>query len=341
MTTTAADVILQYSRLMRAWRDPNSDLVRFVRLFSADAKRSRGTIADTSMFYPPNTAPEAWSRIVGSDLRRARVFQVTANMCDAVMSTYRKTIENAGDTTRMSVSELPSDNGFSWLDEPAGLRDKRGKITKVRAISWSVLTIAEDNGSSVPGVRIIAWADTHVSDDYDSVWQPGVKEHSERTIGRLQLHHVFVMPLDRDLLPDSALVLGVSDNAIAWFRVLCMFFGTEVAAMKRAQLPRSVAGNLKDVKHAEITVVTLRRVSRDHASHGSTGDVDWSCQWVVQGHHRHLNPYLVEKHRAVPLMHQRNRCAVCSAKITWIRPHIKGPDGAPMKVEATVYRLSR
>jgi hypothetical protein len=343
MTTSAAEVITQYSQLLGRWQSPSDDLAWYVSAFAKDVIAKRGPFAEKSMFYPPGSTryPETWVKLVGSDLRHARVFQVTGEMCSAVTQLYGKVIdEKTGSTTRLSIDELPSDAGFIWLDEPPSLKDRRGKITRSRAVSWHTLPIADDEIGNTTGIRIIIWADSHVSDDYDIMFLPGVRQRSERDLGRLQLQHSFVMPLDRDIQDDAAILNRIADDFLEWFRVLFMLLGTEIASTSRATLPKSVKANL-NVKRPEVTVVTLRRVHHASPSPGKPATtVDWSHRWIVRGHHRHLDSYATEKHRATPVPGDRKHCE-CGARITWVWPYVKGPDGAPLVTDRTVYRLSR
>lgn len=72
-----------------------------------------------------------------------------------------------------------------------------------------------------------------------------------------------------------------------------------------------------------VRVVTLRR---QHATaDGAAGTVDWSCRWIVSGHWR--NQFLPASGGHRP---------------TWIAPHVKGPDSAPLKPPAvTVFVVKR
>jgi hypothetical protein len=93
-------------------------------------------------------------------------------------------------------------------------------------------------------------------------------------------------------------------------------------------------------------VVKLRKVRHATDAEGTHRDIDWKCQWIVRGHHRHIDPYDPLAHRkghmAEPNMGDPQRmCLVCGARTTWVRPHCKGPDGMPLKASKVIYRLAR
>jgi hypothetical protein len=354
MTHMAAEVIAQHAQLVDDWRHPRLTLTRYIEAFAEDARRRRGSSIVNTMFYPLFSDPardfERWVRLVGKDLFSACTFQVTTEMCRAVTAIYQKSTEK---TTRISVAELPTvgddlpaESGFAWLDEPPAMIDRRGKVTRDRAVSWCVTAVPNTiNGDTCTGLRVILWADITVDDDYTAEWRPGIKNRSEREIGRLQLQHCYALPLDTDLTWSSDHV-PTADNSIAWLHAMFMLLGTEIPATHRAIIPASVQGSVKRrVKHPAVTVVTLRRVAARPDDPGTEHhrEVDWRYRWVVQGHHRHIESYEGQSHHATPTLSDRGTCAVCQARITWIRPHIKGADDLPMKPSSghVVYRLRR
>jgi hypothetical protein len=350
MTHTAAEVISQYARLTADWRQPKPMLTSYIHAFTGDVLRKRGHYAASIMFYPLFSNPahdyERWAQLVGKDLFSARVYQVTEEMCRAVTAIYRKSAEK---TTRISFDELPAECGFAWLDEPPELLDRWGKITRDRAVSWCVTAVPETDpeiaSALCPGLRIMFWADVTVEDEYTLNWDPDVKRRSERQVGRLQMQHCYMMPLDTDMTFEGSST-GRADNVIMWMHALFMLLGTEIHTTRRASIPSSVKGNLKKrVKHPDVTVVALRRIAPRPAEAGTKHhvDVEWQYRWIVQGHHRHLEQYNGHAHTATPLLSERGTCAICRKRITWIHPHIKpNIEGLLMKPSSdVVYRLRR
>lgn len=354
MSTSAAEVITQHAQLTAAWRQPSNLLISYVRNFSADVVRRRGAAAAERMFYPLFSDAardyERWVTLAGRDLFSARVFQVTAEMCAVTNEIYRKSTES---TTRISYEELPAERGFVWLDDPAALRDRIGKVIRLRAVSWAPLVLpSTDGGGTLAGVRLMLWADARVTDDYSARYLPGVLQRSERQFGRLQLMHTHTLPMDVAMLAATDTRAGVSDNDVMWLHALFMLIGTEICVTSRARLPASTKGALRrTAKHPEVTIVTLRRGTRDVSGDGASDDdgvatgtaVEWRHRWVVQGHHRHIEAYDGESHHATPQQEDRGVCVICTQRITWVRPHVKGPDGLSFKTDSgsVIYRLRR
>jgi hypothetical protein len=344
---TAAEVLRQHAALTDRWREPSQTLLNYTRSFASDVASKRGAKAVGIMFAPMETTRivEPWVRIVGRDLFTARTFQVTDEMCRVTTDLYQKTTAKI---RRLSAAELPAESGFAWLDEPPSLMDRKAKVTRPRAMSWSTCEFPSTSGDGRGlAIRLVFWADTHVEDGFTGDWEPGVLELSERQLGRLQLQHPMIVPLDYDLEVESRFTRvfdgtsPLADNAVAWFHALLMLMGTELAARQRGFVPRDVTGDVKKrLKRSEVSVVTLRRAAlpREEVSAAAR---EYRYCWLVQGHHRHLEAYEIPQHHAIPAADDRAHCVTCGSRITWVRPHVKGPDGAPVKPASTVYRLSR
>src|SRR6266851_2964317 len=81
------------------------------------------------------------------------------------------------------------------------------------------------------------------------------------------------------------------DNMIAWIYALWMFMGTEIVAMPRPRIDRAaLRRTARSIPQSEVTVVLLRR-SRvlPGDPDGDHRPIDWSCRWLVSGHHRHID----------------------------------------------------
>jgi hypothetical protein len=137
-----------------------------------------------------------------------------------------------------------------------------------------------------------------------------------------------------------------ADDHVAWLHALFMVLGTEIAHTSAARLPASVRGDTRrHLRHSEVSVVRLRRfTARPHDEEAGSvhRPVDWQWQWPVQGHHRHLDAH-EGHHHATPLPDERGTCAICLTRITWVKPHMKGPEDRPVRPEAgdVLYRLQR
>lgn len=89
-------------------------------------------------------------------------------------------------------------------------------------------------------------------------------------------------------------------------------------------LPRSMARRCERTGvPTGVRVVRLRRATGSHIGHGD--HLDWSHRWIVSGHWRN---------QAVGVDRADRR-------LTWIAPHIKGPDDKPLVMRETVKALVR
>lgn len=69
-------------------------------------------------------------------------------------------------------------------------------------------------------------------------------------------------------------------------------------------------------QEAPLIKVILLRVKK-YTTRGETREVEWSCRWIVRGHWRAQWYRSIVSHKAI-----------------WITPHIKGPEGKPLKKPA-------
>ena len=69
----------------------------------------------------------------------------------------------------------------------------------------------------------------------------------------------------------------------------------------------------------EVTIVELRKPIHDNAGDGTSGFVDWSHRWMVDGHWR--NQYHPSTGEHVP---------------TWIAPYLKGPEDKPLVMKRKI-----
>lgn len=99
---------------------------------------------------------------------------------------------------------------------------------------------------------------------------------------------------------------------------------TLTTVSREALPPRTVRALKKFSMPKHVTVVRLRRFSAHPAQEGDS-QVEWSHRWVVRGHWR--------RQRVGPGRQE--------IRPTWIAPHVKGPDGAPLLMTEKVYALVR
>lgn len=312
------------------------------------------------MFYPvvtPGTRQittlqaRDMNRLFGNAMKNAQPYQVTAEMVDAMRGTYSNSVKYV---EHIDLAEMPSENGFAWLDESWGIHDMNGLMFYVRVVQWEYMTCATSGTETDmtdkavqdwPCVRITLWS--HTDDDFEHEGESGVvgklstldKTRTNAELGVMQIVHTAVIPFGlRFDKPDDD---GV-ESFLGLVHILWMFMGMEISSVTRQRVARHFQRRaLKTLKHGDVTVVLLRRISHITVPAAGHEHVDWSCRWVVQGHYRHVSPPEDYKpHRGVPVGVDRT-CAACEGRLTWVAPYLKGPDGQPLKVSTTLMKLAR
>lgn len=372
--TPAYTVLDQQAALASRLKQPSRPLLRLAQRFMTDTLRLNMTAKDRTRwagapedvegsfgitFYPAIVSPPpAASKQNAADLIQAlamettdaTAYQVTPAMAHAIIDVLPATVPHID---HLDVSELPERDGFAWLDVPWELPDPEhddlGPIL-IRVVSWAYLEAAADDdldgltgGTGVLRcVRITLW--TLLDDDLAvnlARYEPGRAEEIRDHIGELSLMHTAVVPFGARYRQDTSPRGLAAASPVAFAHILWMFLGMELTAVERAPISRQVRRQaLRSLKHGEVHVVTLRRVRHHDDPDDVARGIDWSCQWPVQGHSRHLDSYPGPHHRAVTTGPDKH-CVVCGGRTTWVRPYLKGPDGKPLKVSRQLMRLSR
>lgn len=330
---------------------------------------------DHVMFYPyrpgmnPQQAAE-WCVSVAGDMFTATCFQVTTEMMQVAREISYQT---AHGSEYIDEPMLPSPQGFVWFDSPLVFRGGRGNVVSTRAASWGVLPIRfvpHDVKTDRPihsrvidgmGVRILLWTLAGDPSHYEC------PEDLLLSIGDLQFDHIMVIPFgerfpaagrrlpEGHMLPDEDKGIdftavdseGVEiQSSLHYMNVIWQLMNSEIAASVRHAPDRLTAKRvLRSIKHGEVNVITLRRTRqvKDDLDF-DTGDVDWTCRWLVQGHWRHVGSYSCVHHAATPdrsVPGEIVYCYKCKGRLAWVKAYIKGPDGKPLKMTKHLYRLSR
>ena len=252
---------------------------------------------------------DPWVASLGTDLFGATTYQVTTEMVDLAEGLR----VNTPDLGNIREEDLPSEWGFMWFDKPVprpSVEDKPDQEPLLmHAISWAKVpsmpvTINGQFHASVPALRVREWG---FNDDMAIRPRP------------LHLMGQSMVPLtDQVHTPLTEL----------WFvHMVWILMGMEITARTTEQADRHGRKRAANLKHAEVTVITLRRPARAGGKPSATPKlIDWSCTWLVRGHYRkapHGGTYADGRER------------------TWIRPHIKGPDGMPLRSADILYKLAR
>lgn len=265
-----------------------------------------------------------WCGLVARMLSRARTYQVTADMSERVTAACQASSEDY----TVEPAELPWPAGFAWADRPVACLDDWDRPGCFRVLTW---------GPDGPGIRVVTWnwhADGKLSRDPDlATW-----------VGRMggltmtgSAGFAFGATVHGTQRPGQ---VGV----IRWARTLWHFLSAEIAVSASVPVEAHARRRaLRSLKHGEVHVITLRRKrpvtgETDPQAHRH---VQWKCRWPVQGFWRHPRrspDYPL--HHAVPGP-DREHCAECGMKVSWIGAFTKGPAGAPWKQDRALYRLSR
>lgn len=110
--------------------------------------------------------------------------------------------------------------------------------------------------------------------------------------------------------------------AAAWLRQRIVTVSSgHIERHRRKQIARE-----HDVLMSDVKVISLRRAEHQpESSSPNSGDVDWSCRWIVSGHWRNQYHPSTGKH-----------------ELKYILPYVKGPEDKPLKVPTqTVYAVNR
>lgn len=376
---TAGQALEQHTELTERLTRPTGQVLDYFRYFVTDAYRKNPQRAQ-GMFYPADLRPLADAEVpdpgtsvaqqisafVARGLRDALTFQVTEEMVAVMRQVHDKTQENV---TYLDEAELPSPAGFAWLDKPWPLRDRWSNYIPIRALTWELehawasvegeRKYPGDIPRRVPCVRVGLW--TWMDDDIAYGRWIG-NEHRAKdisdSIGELTFMHLALLPFGAEFQmanppADERKKMDSPESILGILHTLWMFLGMEIVSTEPAtDVPRLARKRaLRSLRHGEVRVVTLRKIRHVHSGDiVNPRDIDWSCRWVVQGHWRHIDKYEGEKHHAIREVRRGEKhdaCGICSsrgeeARVTWIGPYLKGPDGAPLKsADKLVYRLSR
>ena len=273
----------------------------------------------------------AW---VARGLFMADTYQVTTPMCEIAEAMYEQTAKVNG---HIEAADLPSETGFLWLDKPFIRRDAKGETYGTRVVTWQPQSLRRDGGSPEDGVRITLWGDRE--DDPDIAASARRNPETLGELGPLLMVMSVVVPFGADFGSESD--EGVP-MPLHYVHAVWMLAGIEVAATDRGEVNRATRKRaLRSIRHNQVTVITLRRGRHDDDREAGHADIDWSCRWLVRGFWRHRWGYGTIGHPHNGQPRPDGLCVACGARITWVRPYVKGPDDRPLKATRTLYRLSR
>lgn len=363
---TAGEILDLHTQLTERYVRPDANTLDFLDSFIEDAVAQNGRRA-AAMFraldlYRSKDHMQQARHLAGEiarGLRNAVTYEVTPEMAEVLWQVHKPTIKQIN---HLDEAEVPVPAGFVWFDKPLPLMDVQHNTLGLRAISWELVHWYWNDGQvDRPAVWVVLWAYTGDAEDVGdgSFWGassfPDQAEYLNRRLGPLVVLHSALMPFGVQFTmgdepdPDGLKEL-TAKSVVNIVHVLWMFLGMEIVSTRLAEVPRPMRRRAqKSLVHGEVNVILLRRIAHpDDGRSVTSREVDWSCRWIVQGHYRHIEEYdlqdeagQVHRHRAVPGP-GKERCAICDARITYVRPYIKGPDGKPLKAAGpTLLKLAR
>lgn len=338
---TASQVLDHHARLHDTLARPTPLAIGLTRYFGelADQEAAKGSGAEDMLwpYYVGGQRPrDDWEAKFLVHLARglisAPTYQVTAPMCEIAEAMYEQTATASG---HLESCDIPSESGFLWLDKPFTRTDADGAAYQTRVVTWSPQSVRRD-GTPQDGVRITLWADWAseglVPPDRLAFWSTA--------FGPLSMAMTCVLPFGANF--EGMRGEDKMPAPLHYVHAVWLLLGTEVAAASRGAPSRPARKRaLRSIRHDQVTVITLRRGT--HADDREPGhrEIDWSCRWIVRGFWRHHQGYGTTGHPHEGRSDGRDHCLACGARISWVRPYVKGPDDRPLKATQTLYRLSR
>lgn len=184
-------------------------------------------------------------------------------------------------------------HGYMWFDQPLPLPDG----SQIEAIGWGM------RGRDAPGQRVqiiaclwlVGWQGQPAM---SFVWDTGTTQPND-TAER------------RDVLTQA-----VYNRMIVYVAAAFALFEQRILVAPRVRPDRATLRRMTKAgrKERDLFVVTLRRAAHQ-ADTGEGEPVEWSCRWIVRGHWKQ-QPYGPGNTLRKPI---------------FILPHVKGPDGLPLK----------
>jgi hypothetical protein len=282
------------------------------------------------MTWPARTGRD-FTELVAGPLYSAPTYQVDDDIVGAVTGMYEQTGRQA---TEIRAADMISPSGFAWLDTPVPLTDYGGAVITNRAVSWNRQRM--DLGATVEaGVRVTSWC--------EAGQQTAFAPEGHYSPSGLALAHSAFVPFGERYGRSGE---SAPDDVVRWLHCLWLFLQTTIVATTCKPASRAARRRAARVRQlSDVTVVHLRYTvtENDAGQDGVPRLADWSCRWVVRGHHRHLGDYReagCRQHEAMP-EGPHAPCQVCGLPTTPVGAYIKGPPGKPLRVNRKLYKVDR
>lgn len=265
-------------------------------------------------------------------LRFGETFAVSAEICELITAAATSLPE-----FDLHATDMPSQRGFVWLEEPLLLHDDTaGRPIVIKALGWAAavstentsddrpaLVISDEDASSKPfGVAVAIWTDP--KDSRDHMYEDLPFEY------RTELPPLFILNVQPHRWEERVADLDLTGaQIIRWLYTLWRFSQEKfidhrmVMPDRPAQKRAIRAGRPTQ----EVRVIRLRKRDDHHRSDTDPLDDDdilWSHRWLVKGHWR--NQYFPSRDGHAPV---------------WISGYVKGPEHLPLLVKDTVFQVDR
>lgn len=265
-----------------------------------------------------------WLASLGTDLFGARTYQVTTEMVELAEKLEPATPH----LSELPEEDLPYPWGFIWLDKPIPSLavDDNGRLPLLmHAVSWAVVPQLDvdiritDEETSARGARDALLLPDGVATVHMSAVR--IRKWGYNADMRIEPRPLYLM--GQHTIPTQLGIQTTLDD-IRLLHMIWIMIGMEIVTSDPEMPGRQGRKRAANLRFQQTHVVRLRR-ARHGEPEGGHRAVDWSCSWLVRGHWRKA-PHGTFKDG-------RTR--------TWVKPHIKGPDGAPLRASDLLYRLQR
>jgi hypothetical protein len=220
-------------------------------------------------------------------------------------------------------------------------------IIPIRALSWArgLVPRREPGGENVvkaPGVMVMSWADARDIQPYvNAVRAEQGKPEVEWDRGLPMIPVAFASAADGgwfEVEPDGLLERAYNFDGdapdhparattVAAVHLLWQMLSEDILISRREEQPRRQQKMMRRVrlKDTSVTTVHLRHRTYDRpAEPGEETRAQYSHRFMVRGHPRKIHDKRTGEVREV-----------------WVRPYVKGPEDAPLKIREHVYSLDR
>jgi hypothetical protein len=281
--------------------------------------------------YSNSTVPIAERQEIGLHVHRSIL---GAGDTFAVSSDIVSVIDQAAQSLPSFIlhpEDLPSLNGFVWLEHPIIVKDINEKNLVVKAFGWNTAHFKFGDDEDEMAVIMLAWTDPRDSRDHAYVdWERPTGDEFAPPSGLLSMI-AGIFPFNEEWLsgrfgnpihPEKPVDPGLGRFWLTFLRFLAEpWINTERYEPDRHQAKRAI----RTLEHVPaIHVVHLRRRAQTGNADHEAGNVEWSHRWLVRGHWRNQWYPSLEVH-----------------KPRWIAEHIKGPEAMPLVVHDKIFAVER